>query len=365
MNTPLKTKLYDTHISLKGHMVPFGGYLLPTHYSSIKHEHELVRSKAGLFDVSHMGEFIISGNDALSFLQKMTINDIELLKVGQAQYSAMCFEDGGIIDDLIIYKQEDNFMMVVNASNREKNLNWLKKNCEGNVSIKDISYEMSLLAIQGPRSRDILQTLTDSNLGSVKFYHFINGKITGHDALISRTGYTGELGYEIYINSENVSDVWGRIMDAGSEHGLEPVGLGCRDTLRLEMKYPLYGDDINESTNPIEAGLGWITRLGKTDFIGKNSLIETKKKVNRRLVCIEMLERAIPRTGCQIFVDNELVGTITSGTMSPSLGKGIGLGYVNTPYTEAGVELQIDIRGNKKDCVIIKPPFYKKGSLID
>jgi len=361
----LKTKLYDTHVSLKGHMVSFNGYLLPTHYSGIKNEHELVRSKAGLFDVSHMGEFIISGNDAFSFLQKITINDIELLKVGQAQYSAMCFDDGGIMDDLIIYRQEDCFMMVVNAANRKKNLNWLKKNCEHNITIEDISDETGLLAIQGPRSRDILQTLTDSNLSSIEFYNFINGKITGHDAVISRTGYTGELGFEIYVGSDNITHVWNRIMDAGSEHGLEPAGLGCRDTLRLEMKYPLYGNDINETTNPIEAGLGWITRLGKTEFFGKNALIEKKKKVTRRLVCIEMTERAIPRTGCQIYNDNELVGTITSGTMSPSLGRGIGLGYVNIPFTEAGVELQIDIRGNRKGCVIIKPPFYKKGSLLD
>ena len=361
----LKTKLYDTHVSLKGHLVPFGGYLLPTHYSSIKNEHELVRSKAGLFDVSHMGELIISGNDAFSFLQKVTVNDLELLKVGQAQYSAMCFEDGGIVDDLIVYRQEDYFMMVVNAANRKKNLNWLKKNCEYNVAIKDISDEMGLLAIQGPRSKDILQSLTDSNLSSIEFYNFINGKITGHNAVISRTGYTGELGYEIYVSSDNINHVWNRIMDAGSEHGLGPAGLGCRDTLRLEMKYPLYGNDINETTNPIEAGLGWITRLGKNDFIGKSALIEKKKKVNRRLVCIEMTERAIPRNGCRIYNDNELVGTITSGTMSPSLGRGIGLGYVNIPFTEAGVELQIDIRGNRKGCMIIKPPFYKKGSLLD
>ena len=199
-----KTELYDTHISLGGNMVSFGGFLLPTHYSGINHEHDIVRSKVGLFDVSHMGEFIISGNDALSFLQKITVNDLELLKVGQAQYSAMCYEDGGIIDDLIVYRQEDEFMMVVNAANREKNIKWLEKNCEGNVHIKDISDDMGLIAIQGPRSRDILQTLTDSNLSSVEFYFFIKGKINGYESIISRTGYTGELGYEIYTNSNNV-----------------------------------------------------------------------------------------------------------------------------------------------------------------
>ena len=360
-----KTELYDSHISLGGNMVSFGGFLLPTHYSGINHEHEIVRSKVGLFDVSHMGEFIISGNDALSFLQKITVNDLELLKVGQAQYSAMCYEDGGIIDDLIVYRQEDDFMMVVNAANREKNIKWLEKNCEGNVHIKDISDDMGLIAIQGPRSRDILQTLTDSNLSSVEFYFFINGKINGYESIISRTGYTGELGYEIYTNSNNVIDVWNSIMDAGSEYGIEPVGLGCRDTLRMEMKYPLYGNDIDETTNPIESGLGWITRLGKKDFIGKNTILEKKKKVERRLVCIEMTEKAIPRSGCQIYIDNELVGNITSGTMSPSLGKGIVIGYVNTPHTEAGINIYVDIRGKRKSGLIVKPPFYKKGSLMD
>lgn len=360
----LKTKLYDTHISLGGQMVSFGGYLLPTHFSGIKHEHEIVRSKVGLFDVSHMGEFIISGNDALSFLQRVTVNDIELLNVGQAQYSAMCYDDGGIIDDLIVYRQEDHYMMVVNASNREKNIKWLEKNCEGNVHLEDISDDMGLIAVQGPRSREVLQMLTDNNLRSVEFYNFINGKINGYEAIISRTGYTGELGYEIYANTNFLVDLWNSILDAGSEYGIEPVGLGCRDTLRMEMKYPLYGNDIDETTNPIESGLGWITRLGKQDFIGKNAIIKKKKKVERRLVCIEMTEKAIPRSGCQIYIDNELVGRVTSGTMSPSLGKGIGIGYVNTPYTEAGIDIHVDIRGKMKKGVIIKPPFYKKGSLM-
>ena len=325
-----KTPLYHTHIDLGGNMVSFGGFLLPTHYSGINHEHMIVRSKAGLFDVSHMGEFIISGTDAETFLQKVTVNDVQSLEVSQAHYSAMCYEHGGIVDDLLVYKKEDEFMVVVNASNREKDLEWLTSNIQGNVTIKDISDKMALIAIQGPRSRDILQMLTDSNLSNLSFYHFIDGKVSGRKAIISRTGYTGELGYEIYSSSDDIINIWTQIMDAGLDHGIEPVGLGCRDTLRMEMKYTLYGNDIDEKTNPIE-----------------------------------MAEKAIPRNGCPIFIDEELVGVITSGTMSPSLEKGIGIGFVNTPYTEAGTDLIIDIRGNKKPAVIVKPPFYTKGSLMD
>ncbi len=360
-----KTPLYDTHLILKGNMVQFAEYALPTYYSGIKHEHHIVRSKAGIFDISHMGEFIVSGRSALQLLQKLTINDLDLLKEGQAQYSAMCDEDGGIIDDLIIYKKENDFMLVVNAANRNKDFNWLVKNSEGNISINDISESTGLIAIQGPRSRDILQILTDSNLKSIKYYHFINGKISGFDVIISRTGYTGEIGYEIYSKSEFTVQIWEAIMLAGKDHGLEPVGLGCRDTLRMEMKYPLYGMEIDEKTDPIEAGLGWITKLDKKEFIGKGALLQAKKNIKRRLVCIEMMEVAIPRKGCQIYFDDHLIGNITSGTMSPSLGKGIGIGYVDIEYAVTGKNLIIDIRGKGKKGKIVKPPFYKQGSLMD
>ena len=361
----LKTPLYDMHIGFGGNMVSFGGYLLPTHYNGINHEHNLVRSKVGLFDVSHMGEFIISGNDAQSFLQKITINDLESLDVGQAQYTAMCYDDGGIVDDLLLYKDEDKFMMVVNANNIEKDMEWLNKNLKGHIKLNDVSNQKGLLAIQGPRSRDVLQTLTDINLSSIEYYHFINGKIAGIDSIISRTGYTGELGYEIYVNSDVVLDIWDKLLDAGSYYGIEPVGLGCRDTLRIEMKYPLYGNDIDETTNPLESGLGWITKINKESFIGKNAIIDLKRKIQRRLICIEMNDRSIPRNGCLIYKYDELVGIITSGTMSPSLEKGIGIGYVKIPHTEAGTNLEIDIRGKIKGSTVIKPPFYKKGSLMD
>ena len=359
------TPLFDRHIELGGNMVSFGGYLLPTHYSGINLEHLGVRSKAGLFDVSHMGEFIISGSDAESFLQKVTVNDVTSLSVGQAQYSAMCYANGGIIDDILIYKKKNEFMLVVNAANNEKDLDWLKSHAKGDIRIENMSDDISLVAIQGPRSRNILQTLTDSNLTNIQFYHFVEGRLNGKKAIISRTGYTGELGFEIYANSDDIGEIWDAIMKAGQDKGLEPAGLGCRDTLRMEMKLALYGNDIDDTTNPIEAGLGWITRLGKTDFMGKKALLEAKANVTRRLVCLEMTERAIPRQGYTILMNDQSVGIITSGTMSPSLETGIGIGYVNRPFDKSGTELLVDIRGRMKSAVVVKPPFYKNGSLMD
>ncbi|MBT4828290.1 MAG: glycine cleavage system aminomethyltransferase GcvT [Candidatus Marinimicrobia bacterium] len=359
------TPLLDRHIELGGNMVTFGGYLLPTHYSGINVEHLTVRSKAGLFDVSHMGEFIISGSDAESFLQKVTVNDVASLSVGQAQYSAMCYANGGIIDDILVYKKKNEFMLVVNAANNEKDLDWLNSHAKGDIRIENMSDDIGLVAIQGPRSRNILQTLTDSNLTNIQFYHFVEGRLNGKKAIISRTGYTGELGFEIYANSDNIGEIWDAIMKAGQDKGLEPAGLGCRDTLRMEMKLALYGNDIDDTTNPIEAGLGWITRLGKTDFMGKKALLEAKPNVTRRLVCLEMTERAIPRQGCPILMNDESVGIITSGTMSPSLEIGIGIGYVNRPFDKSGTELLVDIRGRMKSAVVVKPPFYKNGSLMD
>ncbi len=360
-----KTPLYDRHIDLGGNVVNFGGFLLPTQYSGINQEHNAVRSKAGIFDVSHMGEFIISGSDAEKFLQKITVNDVSSLSKGQAQYSAMCFKNGGIVDDLLIYKKENVFMLVVNAANLENDLEWLKSHQEGDVKIEDISDKIGLIALQGPRSRAILQTLTDTTLSNIQFYHFAEGRVSGKEAMIARTGYTGELGFEIYSSANEIGEIWDAIMDAGIDKGLEHAGLGCRDTLRMEMKFALYGNDIDETTNPIEAGLGWITKLGKADFIGKDALLEAKANVTRRLVCLEMTERAIPRNGCPILMNDEIVGTITSGTMSPSLEKGIGIGYVNVPFHKSGTELIVDIRGKMKSAIVVKPPFYKNGSLMD
>lgn len=360
-----KTVLYDHHLAQGGNIIPFSGFLLPTHYSSINHEHLAVRERAGLFDVSHMGEFSVSGSGAVSFLQKMTVNDVSALSFGQAQYSAMCYKNGNIVDDLLVYRKEDSFMIVVNAANLEKDWDWMKSHVEDNVVLENVSDEMGLLAIQGPRSRDILRQLTASDLKNVPYYHFYEGKVAGKETVIARTGYTGELGFEIYSANENLAEIWDEIMTAGEVHGIVPAGLGCRDTLRMEMKYALYGNDIDETTNPIEAGLGWITKLDKDEFIGKEALLAAKTNLSRRLVCFEMNERAIPRNGCSILIGDEFIGYVTSGTMSPSLERGIGIGYVNTPYTEAGTDISIDVRGKIKTAVVVKPPFYKKGSLMN
>jgi len=360
-----KTPLYDRHIELGGNVVNFGGFLLPTQYTGIKQEHNAVRSKAGLFDVSHMGEFIVSGHYAEKFLQKVTVNDVASLSVGQAQYSAMCYDNGGIVDDLLVYKKDSEYMLVVNAANLVKDFDWLQSHVEGDVNIENKSDDIGLVALQGPRSRDILQTLTDKKLSNIQFYHFSEGKVSGKECITARTGYTGELGFEIYADADEILEIWDAIMDAGSDKGLEPAGLGSRDTLRMEMKYALYGNDIDETTNPIEAGLGWITRLGKDEFIGKEALLEAKANVTKRLVCLKMTERAIPRQGCPILVNDEIVGEITSGTMSPSLEEGIGIGYVDVPFSKSGTELMVDIRGRMKSAVVVKPPFYTKGSLMD
>ena len=360
----LKTPLFKKHIALKGNMVSFGGYLLPTYYTSINHEHQLVRSKAGLFDVSHMGEFIVSGSDAELFLQKITINDISILRAGQAQYNAMCYEDGGIVDDLIIYKFEKKYMLVVNSSNIEKDMEWLKKNKFGDIKIINVSSDIGLLALQGPKSREILQLLTIESLDPLKFYNFLTAKIDSVEATISRTGYTGELGYELYIDSKHIAYIWDKLLEVGKNHGLNPVGLGCRDTLRLEMKYLLYGNDINEKTNPLEAGLGWITKLNKDSFIGKRTICNLKNQITKHLICVEMEEKSIPRKGYKIYNSENLIGQITSGTMSPSLGKGIGLGYINTPYKNIGTKIDVEIRGRKKKAKVVKAPFYKQGSLL-
>tara|TARA_B100000686_G_scaffold295692_1_gene326761 strand:+ start:31087 stop:32127 length:1041 start_codon:yes stop_codon:yes gene_type:complete len=345
-------------------MVSFGGYLLPIYYTSIIKEHSAVRKNAGLFDVSHMGEFIVSGNDSSTFIQKLTVNDVSSLSPGQAQYSAMCYENGGLVDDILIFKREKSYLIVVNAANIVKNLNWLNSHIDGQVSINNISEEIELIALQGPKAREILQPLIDIDLMDLSYFHFLDGNIIGHKAMISRTGYTGELGYEIYIDPKYVINIWDAILEYGHKYGIEPAGLGCRDTLRMEMKYVLYGVDIDKNANPIEAGLGWVVKFNKGEFLGKKALINAKKNLLRKFVCIEMMEQAIPRNGCRILVDNEVVGHITSGTMSPSLQIGMGMGYVNMPFTKKGTLLKIDIRGKEVPAMVIKGPFYKEGSLL-
>tara|TARA_Y100001970_G_scaffold294174_1_gene447955 strand:+ start:2498 stop:3589 length:1092 start_codon:yes stop_codon:yes gene_type:complete len=361
-----KTPIYDWHVSKSDNIVPFGGYLLPVYYSSIVEEHLNVRTKAGLFDVSHMGEFIISGNNSEKFMQLVTINDVSKLSNGQAQYSAMCDDNGGIIDDVIIYKKKSEYMMVVNASNIEKNFNWLESVMIQDVILENKSMDIGLIAIQGPYSRRILQELIKQDISNLRFYDFIDGiNIGGNEALLSRTGYTGELGFEIYANKNYLIKIWENLIEKGNKHGLIPAGLGCRDTLRLEMNYLLYGNDIDQKTNPIEAGLEWITKFNKGDFIGRESIIHKKDKISKHIFCFSMLDRAIPRKGCDVIFNDNVIGHVTSGTMSPILRKGIGMGYIEKSFYKVGSKVKINIRGKLKEAKIVNRPFYKHGSSRD
>ena len=359
-----KTSLYDWHRLNSNNIISFSGYLLPVYYTSIVDEHLSVRKKAGLFDVSHMGELIVSGKESEKFIQLVTVNDISKLKTGQAQYTAMCDLNGGIIDDIIIYKKENEFMMVVNSSNIEKNFQWLESVLINNAQIKNSSQEIELIAIQGPFSRKVLQSIIKQDISDLLFYHFIDGiEILGHKALLSRTGYTGELGYEIYASADSINVIWEALIEAGKNDELVPAGLGCRDTLRLEMNYLLYGNDIDQTINPLEAGLNWITKLDKSDFIGKEAIVADKNKINKTLFSFIMVDRAIPRSGYEVIHGRSSVGNVTSGTMSPSLKKGIGIGYIDKLYYEIGANIKIDVRGKLKQAQIVQAPFYKDGSL--
>ncbi|MDP6853646.1 MAG: glycine cleavage system aminomethyltransferase GcvT [Candidatus Marinimicrobia bacterium] len=355
-----QTALFTEHEKAGAKLIPFGGYLMPVSYpAGIMHEYFAVRNSAGLFDVSHMGEFFISGEGALEFLQEMTINDVSNLQIGEAQYSAMCHHDGGIIDDLIIYRKEDGFFMVVNASNIDKDFNWLQENLPPSIRLEDLSDNISLIALQGPDARNLLSTITDADL-QMKFYTFTEDIAGGHPVMISRTGYTGELGYELYGSHDAIVSIWQQLIAAGAT----PAGLAARDILRMEMKYCLYGNDIDQSTNPIEAGLSWITATDKTDFIGKKAIMDVKtSKPFRRLVTFTMLERGIPRQGYEVWVGDEKVGRVTSGTQSPYLKTGIGLAYIQCPHHTPGTEVSLKIRDKLIKGKVVKPPFVKETSL--
>lgn len=357
-----KTSLYEKHVELNAKIVPFAGFEMPLQYEGVIKEHLAVRSTAGVFDVSHMGEFIVKGKNAEKFLNNVTINDVSKIEIGQAQYSAMCYDDGGIVDDLLIYRYNEYYMLVVNAANIEKDFNWLNKHLYDEVTLENRSDEISLIALQGPKSREILLKISELDISELPFYHFIKGKVAGCAVTIARTGYTGELGYEIYGANDLMPKIWDELFKIGKPMGLVPAGLAARDTLRLEMKFCLYGNDIDETTHPYEAGLGWITKVDKGDFIGRDAIIDRKANMTRRLVCIEMMDRAIPRQGYEIFIDDEKSGYFTSGGQSPSLQKGIGLAYIKRPYTKSGTEIEVEIRGKRKQAVIVKPPFYKKGT---
>jgi aminomethyltransferase len=357
-----QTPFYNLHTALGAKMVEFAGFEMPVQYTSIIEEHHAIRLSVGVFDVTHMGEFYVRGKDALPFLQKVTINDVARLKPGRVQYSAMCYEDGGIIDDLLIYRMEDQYMLVVNASNLQKDFEWLQSQKFGDVELEDISEATALLAVQGPKSLATLQKLTKEDLSKIEYYAFTRCMLAGVSMIISRTGYTGELGFELYFDAhaETAKKIWNAIFDAGKEFSIRPVGLGARDTLRLEMGYCLYGNDIDKTTNPLEAGLGWITKLSKKEFNGRNAMLKAKVDgLKRKLIGFTLPDRMIARHGNEIIFKGNAVGQVTSGTFSPSLKKGIGLGYVSAELANAGTVVSIRVRGNEIPATIVMLPFLQ------
>lgn len=357
------TRFNSIHKKLNAKLVEFAGFEMPIQYKSgIIHEHNVVREKVGVFDVSHMGEFEVRGADALPFLQYLTLNDVSKLSEGHIQYSAMCFEDGGIVDDFLVYHMGDYYMLVVNGANIDKDWEWANKIAKKfDVQLKDTSDEYNLLAVQGPESLKAVQKLTDTNLSEIEFYHFKIGKVAGIETIISRTGYTGELGFELYFkgNEADAEKVWNELFKAGEEFGIEPAGLGARDTLRMEKGYCLYGNDIDETTNPIEAGLGWITKFNKGEFVASEVLAKIKAdKPSRNLVGIlTNVERFIPRHGYKIFSGEKEIGVVTSGNISPSLNKPIAIGYVAAEFKTPGTDIEIEARGKKFPATVTKMPF--------
>lgn len=365
MTDLLRTPLYNLYKEYGAKTIDFGGWDLPVQFSSIKAEHEAVRTKAGLFDVSHMGEIEIKGTDSLSFLQKMMTNDVAKMSVGDAQYTAMCNENGGTIDDLLIYKLADHhYLLVVNAANTEKDEQWLRTHVEGDVQIENVSEKYALLAVQGPVAEQVLQKLIpDTNLGLIRPFSFEQDVVVfGKKVLLSRTGYTGEDGFELYCQPKDASDLWREILRVGQEEGIIPCGLGARDTLRFEACLVLYGQEISETISPLEAGIGFAVKLNKeVDFIGKAALKSQKEAgIPRRLVGLEMIDRGIPRHGYPVWKDETQIGEITTGTQSPTLQKNIGLALIHASEAKIGEELEIEVRRKRLKARIISTPFYKR-----
>ncbi|WMJ75594.1 glycine cleavage system aminomethyltransferase GcvT [Cytophagaceae bacterium ABcell3] len=355
-----KTALHDVHVELGAKMVPFAGFSMPVKYASELEEHFAVRDKAGIFDVSHMGEFFVSGPESLDFLQNVISNDVSRLHTGKIQYACLVNENGGIVDDLLVYKMAENeYMLVVNAGNISKDFSFLTDNKPASVDLVDKSDTLSLLAVQGPKATEILQKLTEIKLEEIPYYSFVKGAIAGIDnVIISATGYTGAGGFELYVSNESAVKLWKEVVNAGKPEGVKPCGLGARDTLRLEKGFCLYGNDIDETTSPLEAGLAWVTKFNK-DFLAKDSLLAQKEQgVKRKLVGFKMMERGIPRKGYEICSnDGNVIGQVTSGSQSPVLSEGIGLGYVETAYAKADTEISIGVRNKLLKAKVVKLPF--------
>lgn len=361
-----RTPLFDQYAAYSSaRCIDFGGWELPVQFIGIQKEHEAVRQQAGLFDVSHMGEFMVTGSSAEAFLQNMTTNDVSRLNIGQAQYSLLCYPNGGVVDDLLIYKLSDErFMLVVNASNIEKDYEWLEQHLEGDVVLSNVSDQTALLALQGPNAFQILSQVTNAPLETLPSFHFLAGvEISGVKGLVSRTGYTGEDGFEIYLSSNDAVEVWNGLLKAGERFGLIPAGLGARDTLRFEAKLPLYGQELSANITPLEAGLGFFVKLGKPDFIGKDVLVQQKAEgLRRKLVGIELLDRGIPRAHYPVYANGVQIGEVTTGTQSPTLKRNLGLALIDAKYIEPGTELQVEIRGKFLKAEVVKAPFYKRTS---
>lgn len=355
--------LNDVHVALGAKMVPFAGFNMPVQYEGVNIEHETVRNNVGVFDVSHMGLFKISGDKALDLVQRVTSNDATVLVPGKAQYSYLPNDKGGIVDDIITYKVSDNeYLMVVNASNIDKDFEWISSNNSMNAAFENLSDQYSLLAIQGPKANEAMQSLTTIDLANLKFYTFEVGTFAGKEnVIVSATGYTGSGGIEIYAKNEDVVHIWNEVLQAGEQFGIKPIGLAARDTLRLEMGYCLYGNEINDTTSPIAAGLGWVTKFTK-DFVNSENIKADKENgVATKLIGFEMIDRGIPRHDYEIVdADGNIIGHVTSGTQSPSLNKGVGMGYVNKEFSKEGSEIFIRIRKNDIKAQVVKTPFYKK-----
>lgn len=363
METNLKkTVLNDEHRALKARMVPFGGWDMPVQYSGVMAEHEAVRTRVGLFDVSHMGEFIVTGPQAKAFLNRVTTNDLSKLYDGRCQYGMLCYPNGTVVDDLIISQlAPERFLVVVNASNIQKDFDWMALNNREKVDLENISDLMGLIAIQGPKAALVVEEMFGKSFADLKYYHICEIEHEGHSLFVSRTGYTGEDGFEVMMPTSQAVALWRRALEVGAKHGIAPVGLGARDTLRLEAAYSLYGHEINDTILPLEAGLGWVVALGKGDFVGRDALVKGKEAgLKRHLRGFEMTEAGIAREGSAVFSGGKRIGHVTSGTHSPTLKKALGLVLVDAHHAAIGSEIEIDIRGKMKKARLIKTPFYKR-----
>ncbi len=361
-----RTPLFEEHVRLGARIVPFAGFEMPVQYSGVMEEHTAVRERAGLFDVSHMGEIFVRGPRALEFVQRISCNDHSKMKVGRAQYTGLMYPQGTFVDDMLVHKMaEEEYLLVVNAANVEKDVAYLEELAAGEdgVRVEDESHRWAQIAFQGPLAGELLQPLVEVDLGGIRYYRFTTGKVLGHQAIIARTGYTGEDGFELYLEPGAAPEVWRAILAAGRDHGVLPAGLGARDTLRLEAGMCLYGNDIDDTTTPLEAGLQWIVKLDKPDFIGKDILErQAEEGVARRLVGFEMVGRGIARHGYPVALDEhgEPVGTVTSGTHSPTLGKAIGMAYVPSEAAAPGTPLWIEVRRRRVEAVVVELPFYSR-----